>query len=130
MSIVKCDNTQRLPYEIVELILNNFNEAFLVELFIHASKYNPEFALHIKCVIRRKENPLKKYICRIYSTISTINTMKHYMNIVSIIYNLNLTNINIIKIINYKRYLTSKISNEKDKQKFENLTKPIGKYYE
>jgi len=73
---------------------------------------------------------LKKYICRIYSTISTINTMKHYMNIVSIIYNLNLTNINIIKIINYKRYLTSKISNEKDKQKFENLTKPIGKYYE
>ena len=130
MIIVKRNNTQTLPYEIVELILNHFNEAFLVDLFIHASKYNPHFALHIKSVIKRKEHPLKQYINKIYSNISKINTMKKYMNTISIIYNLNITNINIIKIINYKRYLTSKISNEKDKQKFENLTKPIGKYYE
>ena len=130
MIIVKCDNAQTLPYEIVELILNHFNKEFLVELFIYASKYNPDFALHIKYVIRRKENPLKQYINKIYSNISKINTMKKYMNTISTIYNLNIRNINIIKIINYKNCLAKKISNEKDKTKFKNLTRHIGKYYE
>ena len=69
MIIVKRDNTQTLPYELVELILNHFNKTTLITLFMSASKYNPIFALHIKCVIKSKENPLKKYICRIYSTI-------------------------------------------------------------
>lgn len=128
--IVKRDNTQTLPYELVELILNHFNDITLIKLFIFASKYNPEFALHIKSVIKSKKNALEKYIYKIYSTISTINTMKQYMNTISNIYKLTLINRNTIKIINYKKCLASKISNEKDKKKFKNLTKAIGKYYE
>ena len=128
MIIVKRNN--KLPYEIVELILKNFNEILLFDLFVSASKYNPDFALHIKSVIRSKENPFKKYIFKIYSSLSTINTMKKYINTLSNVYILNLKNRKILKIINYKRSLASKISNEKDKKKFENLTKAIEKYYD
>lgn len=131
MIIVKCDNTQTLPYEIVELILNYFNKEFLVKLFIYTSKYNPDFALHIKYVIRRKEHPLKQYIDKIYSNISKINTMKKYMNTISTIYCLSsIDRTREKKHFHYKNCLAKKISNEKDKTKFKNLTRYIGKYYE
>ena len=130
MELVKRNNTQTLPYELIVLVLKNFSREFLVELYIVSTKYNPDFAQHIRIVVEKMERPLRSYIYHIYRTISLITTRNQYANTIAAFHHIKLIDNKEKEQIIYKNTLANKIENPKERRKFENLTKSVGKYCE
>ena len=130
MELVKPDNTQTLPYEIIELVMKHFSRDFLAELYIQAIKYNPQFSLHIRVVIQKMVRPLRTYIYHVYQTISVITTRNQYVNTISTLYELKLIDKKEKENKIYKNILAKKIEDPQERRKFENLTCSVGKYCE
>ena len=130
MELVKRDNTQTLPYELIILVLKYFSREFLVELYIQTTKYNPHFSEHIRVVIQKMERPLRTYIYHIYRTISLITTRNQYANTIAAFHDIKLIDNKEKEQIIFKNRLADMIENPRDRRKFENLTKSVGKYCE
>ena len=130
MQLVKRDNTQTLPYELIELVMKHLSRRVLVKLYIQSTKYNPKFSQHIGIVIQQLESPLRQYINIVYSQISLISTRIQYVNTISNFHNIKLRDNKEKENIIYKNFLAKTIANDRERKKFENLTGCIGKYYE
>ena len=121
---------QVVPYEIVEMILKHFHPESLKKLFIQSTKFNPQFAEHVKVVLIKIEKPVRHYIYTIYNNISTIDTMYKYLNTVSQLHMLKVIDNKEKENAIFKNMLAHKIENPRHRKKFENLTKCVGKYCE
>ena len=130
MQLVKRDNTQALPYELIELVMKHFSREFLVELYTQSTKYNPNLAHHIKVVIKKMQPPVRLYLTHIYNKISSITTRYEYANIICTFHKLKIIDNNEEGNLLYKIILTNKIKNPKEQRKFKNLTGSVGRYCE
>ena len=107
-----------------------FSIEFLEDIFVLSTKYNPLLSPHVKCVILKKFRPMRRYIFKIYRTISTIVTMHEYVNTISHFHALKFIDKDVKENVIYKNYLSEKITNPRDKTKFKNLTDSVGKHFE
>lgn len=129
MELVKRDNTQTLPHELIELVMRHFSSEFLTKLYIQSIKYNPNFAHHVKVVINKNMRyKFRTYIFHVYNTISFITTRQQYLNTIATFHNIKLIDNKEKKQIKYIKELATTIENQKERRKFENLTSNIGKY--
>jgi hypothetical protein len=127
MKLVKCDNSQILPYELIELVMNHLPRKCLVTLYINATKYNPHLSRHIAVAIKQTESPLRIYITYVYDNISSITTRVRYLNIIINLHNIKLHDNKERENVIYINSLLQKITNERDKIKFKNLMLPVGR---
>ena len=130
MKLVNRDNSQTLPYELIELVMKHFPRQFLVELYIHSTKYNPDLAHHIKAVVEKMQPPVRVYLTHIFSKISFINTRIEYANIISTFHRLKIIDNKEKENKIYKNILANRIKNPVEQRKFKNLTGCVGKYCE
>ena len=76
-----------------------------------------------------KSSPINYYIYKIYNDLDVIDTkykyITYYNNLFQNITTLDKDSINIKESIKIREYLASKIKNEKEKKKFENITTKI-----
>jgi hypothetical protein len=129
MELVKRDNTQTLPLELIELVMRHFSSVSLTKLYIQSIKYNPNFAHHIKVVINKNMRyTFRTYIFHVYNTISFITTRRQYVNTIATFHNIKLIDNKEKKQIKYIKELATTIENQKERRKFENLTSTVGKY--
>ena len=122
--------TYIIPYEMIEKILTFTNKTLLVTLFMSASKYNDKLAQHIRIVIIGMKTPIKRFMHIIKNRINKVVFMRDYLNIISTVHELKIIDFNEKQNLIYKQYLIQTIDNEKQKRKFENLMKSVGKYCE
>ena len=130
MELVKCDNSQTLPYELIELVMKYFTREFLAKLYIQSTKYNPNLACHIKVVFEKMQPPVRVYLTHIFNTISLINTRVQYANTISTLHELKIIDNKEKENRTYKNILASNIKNPREQRKFKNLTGCVGKYCE
>ena len=130
MKLVKRDNTQVLPYELIELVMKHFSREFLEKLYIQSTKYNPSLARHIKVVVEKMQPPVRVYLTRIYNKVPYIVTRNEYANIICTFHKLKIIDKNEKENKIYKNFLANKIKNPREQRKFKNLTGCVGKYCE
>ena len=130
MELVNRDNSQTLPYELIELVMKHFPREFLVKLYIRSTKYNPVLGHHIKTVVEKMQPPVRVYLTYIYNKVSYIVTRNEYANTISTLHQLKVIDTKEKENKIYKNFLANKIKNTRDRRKFENLTKSVGKYCE
>jgi hypothetical protein len=122
--------TDILPYEMIEKVLSFTDEKFLINLFISASNQNKKLAQHIRIVIIAMKTPTIRYMYIIKNRINKINSMEDYLNVISTFHALKIIDSNEKKNKSYKQHFMNTIHNKKQKKRFENLTKCVGKYCE
>jgi hypothetical protein len=122
-----------LPVELWNIVLT-FTPHSDAKRFIYISLvYKTYFASELEALKTKyvydyliSTTPLHKCIYKIYNTINTINTnakyFKEFNKVYQITSNISYDRINAIKL---KNYLADKITNEKQRKKFDNLTNNI-----
>jgi hypothetical protein len=125
-----------LPIELWNIILINSDNIgaknFMYVVILH-KLFRPEelrdLSVNYSYDYIIKSSPINYYIYKIFNNLEAIDTkikyITYYNKLFEMISTINRDYINIKESIMLREYLTTKIKNEKEKNKFENLTNTI-----